>query len=85
MGKALNVPAIAVLASYLILGSFILSLASVKVPNTNWAEPVLLWLTVSMPTGSGKSTLFGHLCKLLQHICELAGITNDDASWIMDD
>ena len=23
-----------------------------KVPNTNWEEPVLVWLTVAMPTGS---------------------------------
>ena len=85
MGKALNLSPTAVLGGYLILGSFVLSPASVRVPHTNWEEPVLLWLTVSMPTGSGKSTLFRHLYDLLQRTRTLAGITNNDPSWIMDD
>lgn len=85
MGKALNLSPTAVLGGYLILGSFVLSPASVRVPHTDWEEPVLLWLTVSMPTGSGKSTLFRHLYDLLQRTRTLAGITNDDPSWIMDD
>ena len=84
MGKALNLSPTAVLGGYLILGSFVLSPASVRVPHTDWEEPVLLWLTVSMPTGSGKSTLFRHLYDLLQRTRTLAG-TNNDPSWIMDD
>ena len=82
VGKALNLPPLAVLGGYLIIGSFILSPASVKVPNTDWEEPVLLWITICMPTGSGKSQ---HLYELLQRIHTRAGFTDDDTSWIMDD
>jgi energy-coupling factor transporter ATP-binding protein EcfA2 len=85
VGKALNLPPSAVLGGYLIIGSFIKSPASVKVPTTNWEEPVLIWLTIGMPTGSGKSTLFRHLYELLQHIRTLAGVTKDEPSWSMDD
>lgn len=73
------------MAGYLLLGSYVLSPASVVVPNTNWEEPLLLWLTICMPTGSGKSTLFRHLCDLLKDIRGLAGVTNADPSWNMDD
>lgn len=85
VGKALNLPPTAVLGGYLILCSFAVSPASVKVPQTDWEEPVLLWLTVSMPTGSGKSTLFRHLYDLLRCMRNLAGVTDGDPSWIMDD
>ena len=85
VGKALNLPATAVLSGYLILGSFILSPASVKVPGTNWEEPVILWLTVSMPTGSGKSTLFRHLYDVIQHVRSLSGVKEGDPTWVMDD
>ena len=85
VGKALNLPPSAVLGGYLIIGSFILSPASVKVPNTDWEEPVLVWLTISMPTGSGKSTLFRYLYELLQRIRTLAGVTKDEPAWSMDD
>ena len=56
-----------------------------KVPNTNWEEPVLVWLTVAMPTGSGKSTLFRHLYLLLRAVRDQCGETDKDPSWIIDD
>lgn len=74
-----------VLGGYLILGSYILSPASIQVPNTNWEEPILLWLTVTMPTGSGKSTLFRHLCDLLKDIRLHAEVVDADPSWNLDD
>lgn len=83
MAKALNVPSTAVLGGYIVLSSFVLSPASVKIPGTDWDEPVLMWLTVAMPTGSGKSTLFRHLYGLLGEIREKA---NDEGpSWLIDD
>ncbi len=85
VGKALNLPPAAVLGGYLVLGSYILSPASVLVPSTQWSEPVLLWLTVCMPTGSGKSTLFKHLCDLLQKVRELCGQDEHDPLWAVDD
>lgn len=85
VARALNLPPTAVLSGYLILGSYVLSPASVRVPSTEWSEPVLLWLTVSMPTGSGKSTLFRHLYSLLEKVRGLCGLTNDDPTWVVDD
>lgn len=85
MAKALNVPPTAVLGGYLVLCSYIISPSTVEVPGTDWSEPVLLWLTVTMPTGSGKSTLFRHLYNLLMEVQESAGVQSDDPAWIMDD
>ena len=85
MGKALNLPPAAVLGGYLLLGSFVLSPASVKVPSTDWSEPVLLWMTVCMPTGSGKSTLFRHLYSLLQRVREICGLDDHAPPWVVDD
>lgn len=58
--RALNLPATAILCGYLMLGSFVLAPSVVKVPDNDWTEQVPVWLTVCMPTGSGKSTLFRH-------------------------
>lgn len=84
VGKALNVPPTAVLCGYLLLGSYVLSPAVVEVQGTDWAEPVLLWLTVTMPTGSGKSTLFHHLFTVLEEVRHMCGITEDDPTWLVD-
>ena len=81
MGKALA----AVLGGYLLLGSFVLSPASIQVPSMDWSEPVLLWMTVCMPTGSGKSTLFKHLYGLLQSVREICGLDDHAPSWVVDD
>lgn len=62
-----------------------ISPSTVKIPDTDWAEPVLLWLTVAMPTGSGKSTLFRYLFNQLQQIRSLAGVSHEDPTWILDD
>ena len=64
IAKAPNIPSTAVLTRYLVLTSYVISPSTVKIPDTDCAEPVLLWLTVAMPTGSGKSTLFRYLSKL---------------------
>ena len=78
-------PPTAVLWGYLVLCSYIISPSTVEVSGTDWSEPVLLWLTVTMPMGSGKSTLFRHLYSLLIDIRETAGVQSDDPAWIMDD
>ena len=83
----MNLPPTAVLCGYVVLGSFVLSPSIVKVPRprTDWTEPVLAWLTVSMPTGSGKSTLFRHLYSMVQEIRTICGIKNDEPTWVFDD
>ena len=81
----MNLPPTAVLCGYVVLGSFVLSPSVVKVPGTNWSEPVLVWLTVSMPTGSGKSTLFRHLYSMMQNIRQMCGVTDKEPTWVFDD
>ena len=77
-------PATAVLAGILLVVSFAMSHSVVEVENTDWVEPILLWISVCMPTGSGKSSL----CKWLRQIVEDAHAmsTNDESpSWFLDD
>ena len=81
----MNLPPTAVLCGYIVLGRFVLSPSVVNVPGTDWTEPVLVWLTVSMPTGSGKSTLFRHLYSLIQETRSACGVSDDDPSWVFDD
>ena len=68
LGKAFDIPPTAVLSGLLLLVSYRLSHCVVKVPRINWVEPVLLWLTICMPTGSGKTPLFTFLIDLLQRM-----------------
>ena len=68
----------------MILCGYVLSPARVQVPKTSWREPVTLWLTISMPTGSGKSTLRGYMCELLEQIRDLAGVSDTDPIWRID-
>lgn len=81
----MNLPLTAVLCGYIVLGSFMLSPSLVKVPGTDWIEPVLAWLTVSMPTGSGKSTLFRHLYSMMQEIRMACGVSDNEPTWVFDD
>ena len=77
-------PATAVLAGILLIVSFAMSHSVVEVENTDWVEPILLWISVCMPTGSRKSSL----CKWLRQIVEDAHAmsTNDESpSWFLDD
>ena len=66
VGKAMSVPPAAVLGGVLIITSFVMSPAIVKVPGTNWVETVLVWLMISMPTGSSKTTMYQFLRDILQ-------------------
>lgn len=78
VGRAMNLHLTAVLSGYIILGSYMLSPSVVKVPGTDWAEPVFTWLTIAMPTGSGKSTLFRHLYSLLHGVRSKCGLIDSD-------
>ena len=57
---ALSVPPGAILSGFLIVTSYVTS-SVVTVPGTDCVEPVLVWLTVSMPTGSRKTTVYQFL------------------------
>lgn len=66
VAKAISVPPAAILGGLLILTSFVLSRSAVSVPGTDWVEPGLIWLAISMPTGSRKSTVHWCLIQLLK-------------------
>lgn len=77
-------PPTAVLLGLMLIVSFTMSHSTVHVEGTDWIEPVILWLSVCMPTGSGKSTL----CKYLKQLVEEARSGSDiadDVSWMSDD
>ena len=46
---------------------------------------VLVCLTDSMPTGSGKSTLFRHLYSMMQNVHQMCGVTDKEPTWVFDD
>ena len=73
VGRAMSVPPTAVLGGLLILTSFIISPSVISVPGTDWIEPALIWLTISMPTGSRKTTIYQFLRKMSQDIRHMAG------------
>jgi hypothetical protein len=68
IGKAMSVPPSAILGGLLILASFAISPSVVTVPGTDWMETTLIWLTISMPTGSRKTTVYRFLKSLLQEM-----------------
>ena len=63
---AISVPPSAVLGGLLIIIGFAMSPAEVVVPNTDWKEPILVWLTICMQTGSRKLKLHQYLLKVIR-------------------
>ena len=55
----------AVLGGLTLLGGFFLSHSTVSTEENDWTEPVILWLSIGMPTGSGKSALFKLLTRIV--------------------
>ena len=78
-------PPTALLAGLQMIVGLAMSHSVVEVEGTDWMEPVLPWLSVCMPTGSGKSSL----CKLLRQVVkgaqEQCGLREDPTSWTLDD
>ena len=67
------------------LVSFSMSHSIVEVERSEWAEPVLLWLAICMPTGMGKSSLCKWLRKLVREAQKHRGLDDQDSSWLCDD
>ena len=78
-------PAVAVLAGLLLIVSYSMSHSVVAVDGTDWIEPVLLWLSICMPTGSGKSSLCKYLRKLVEDARSQIGGDDSQPSWFLDD
>jgi hypothetical protein len=74
-------PSVAVLASLLLIVTFAFSHS---VEGTDWAEPVLLWMSICMPTGTGKSSLCKYVRKLVREARRQCGL-EDGPFWLLDD
>lgn len=61
-----------------------MSHCAIQVPETVWIEPAILWIVITMPTGSGKSPLFLFLTKILKSAREKLSLTNMDPPWLLD-
>lgn len=55
-----------------------------EVQNTDWMEPVILWMAICMPTRMGKSSLCKYLRKLVREVQEQCGV-DSTLSWLGDD
>ena len=51
-GRAMSVPTAAVLTGIISLVAFFISHSVVEVEGTDWVEPVLLWVSIGITTGS---------------------------------
>jgi hypothetical protein len=85
VSKALCIPPLAVLGGLVTLTSFVISPAVVEVPGTEWRESVLVWLSVNMPTGSSKSSLYKFLHAVITKVKKEYGCTSRDPSWLLGD
>ena len=85
IAKALSVPAAAVLFGLLSVFSFMLSHSHVKCVGTRWSEPVIVWMVVAMPTGSGKTTLFKFLLGLIQDVRKRCNRKDIHPSWTLEE
>ena len=65
--------------------AFAMSHACVSVPGTEWVEPVLLWVSIGMPTGSGKSPLFKYLLTLLRKARDRCGLDESSPAWQLEE
>ena len=81
----MSMPPTSVLSGLLILVSFLLAHSVVEVEGTQWVEPVILWITVGMPTGSGKSSLFNFFLNLLRKVRERCNRKDIHPSWMVEE
>lgn len=87
MGKALDMHPTAILSGLLLLVSYCSSDCIVEIPDTEWIEPVLVWITISMPSGSGKTPLFTFLVNLLEKVKDKFDEPQqfESPDWVLDD
>lgn len=81
----MSMPPSAVLSGLIVTTGFCMSHASVSVPDTEWVEPVLIWIAIGMPTGSGKSPLYKYLLSLLRKARSKLKLKETDPSWLLEE
>ena len=58
----------------------------VRIEGTSLAEPILVWLSICMPTGSGKSSLWRYLNKLVEAARQKClKDKENDSIWLLGD
>ena len=82
---AISMSPTAVLAGLILIVGFTMSHSVVKIEGTNWMEPVLLWLSICMPTGMGKSSLCKFLRNRIKGAKALCGLEDNSSQWLCDD
>lgn len=78
-------PPDSVMSGLMLLTSFCMSHSMVEVPGTAWKESVILWIVITMPSGSGKTPLFNYLTSILNEVRKELKLTSVDPSWLLDD
>ena len=81
----MSMPATAVLSGLMIIMSFMLSHSNVSVDGTQWMEPVILWVSIGMPTGSGKSSLFNYFLGLLRDVRKRCNRKDVHPTWTVEE
>ena len=84
IGKAIDMPPCAILSGLLLMISFFMAHTAVQVPDTVWLEPAILWIAITMPTGSGKTPLFVFLTNILQKVRSKLKLTRAHPPWLLD-
>ena len=82
---AISMSPTAVLAGLILILSFTMSHSVVEIEGTDWREPVLLWLSICMPTGMGKSSLCRFLRNRIKAAKALCGLADNPSQWLCDD
>jgi len=78
-------PPTAVLSGLMIIVSFLLAHSDVQVEGQLWKEPVILWVSIGMPAGSGKSSLFSYFLSLLNKVRKQCGRKDVHPSWTVEE
>ena len=66
-------------------GLQMMSHSVVEVEGTDWIEPVILWMSICMPTGMGKSSLCRYLRQLIRDAQTDRRSGEEAPSWLCDD
>lgn len=59
--------------------------SAIKQPGTVWVEPVIVWIAIAMPTGSGKTPLFTFLTSILRKVRDKLKLTRAHPPWLLDE
>ena len=75
----------AVLAGMLVIVSYSMSHSVVEIEKSDLVEPVLIWISICMPTGCAKSSLCNYLRDLVLKARKVCAKKDDDSYWLLGD